>query len=348
MALITTIIPTFRRPDLLKRAIESALNQTVKESIIYVSDNASGDETQGVVEDYCRKESRVRYFCHATNVGAPQNFAQALERVETPYFSFLQDDDYLLPWFYETALDGFKKHPEAGFSACRTLVVNFHGALIPSQFRLPVLNGYFPVPQSILAMLKTPLAPALWNGVLYKRDILCKVGGLDPSAGTATDFAFAVKCACAFPFVITSKPAAVLFVWPNSMTFSQADSDSEDLDIVFKNVDHYLHTTDQIRSQIVQRLKVLQIEGKKRLWIKLIMAGKIDEARKAKRAFVALGGTCNFVSKALLKLSEKSFLLRKLLKLFLSLRNSAYSLYAWLTACKDKERHLYKNWVNKK
>jgi len=40
-----------------------------------------------------------------------------MEHVDTPYFSFLSDDDILLPDFYQDALDGFTKHPEAIFSA---------------------------------------------------------------------------------------------------------------------------------------------------------------------------------------------------------------------------------------
>jgi len=344
---ITTIIPTYRRPQLLKRAIESVLQQTIKSSAVYVFDNASGDETKDVVEAYYKIDSRVRYFCHKENIGPAHNFARALDHLQTPYFSFLQDDDYLLPWFYETALNGFKAYPSAGFSACRTLIVNAQGKLIPSQFSLPVLSGFFSVPDSVSAVLKTPLAPALWNGVLFKKEVIQKVGGLDPTAGTATDFTFTVKCACAFPFVITSRPAAVLMVWPKSTTFSQSDSDSDNLAVVFENIEKYLQAPEEVKSNIFLRLNQLQILGKKRIWIRLLLAGREDAARSAKEAFLALGGKMSFLVLKILTWSETNKILRRMLTLLLFFRNQAYTLLAWLTSRKDPERKLYALWVKK-
>lgn len=54
MALITTILPTYRRPQLLKRAIESVLKQTMQDFNLYIFDNASQDETPEIVSKYQR------------------------------------------------------------------------------------------------------------------------------------------------------------------------------------------------------------------------------------------------------------------------------------------------------
>src|ERR1700674_1455488 len=104
--LITTIIPTYRRPKFLRRAIRSVLNQSFMNFQVCVYDNASGDETPSVVDDIARSDRRVKYHCHPENIGAIRNFLYGMERVETPFFSFLSDDDFLLPDFYETALQG--------------------------------------------------------------------------------------------------------------------------------------------------------------------------------------------------------------------------------------------------
>lgn len=53
--MITTIIPTYRRPRLLRRAIRSVLNQTYPHFQVCVYDNASGDETATIVADNIRK-----------------------------------------------------------------------------------------------------------------------------------------------------------------------------------------------------------------------------------------------------------------------------------------------------
>ena len=46
---ISVVIPTFNRRDLLKRAITSVLNQTIKPNEIIVIDNGSTDQTYQMV-----------------------------------------------------------------------------------------------------------------------------------------------------------------------------------------------------------------------------------------------------------------------------------------------------------
>ena len=81
---ITTVIPTFRRPRLVERAIRSVLAQNFDGFQICVYDNASGDETAAVVAQIAREDPRVNYYCHPKNIGAWNNFKYGIERVSTP------------------------------------------------------------------------------------------------------------------------------------------------------------------------------------------------------------------------------------------------------------------------
>ena len=47
-----------------------------------------------------------------------------MSRLETPFFSLLSDDDYLLPGFYKRAVAALNAHPEALFWAGITLNVD--------------------------------------------------------------------------------------------------------------------------------------------------------------------------------------------------------------------------------
>jgi len=68
--MITTIIPTYlRRPVMLKRAIESVLNQTYEDFQVCVYDNCSGDETAHVPAQLMQGEDRIKYHCHTENIG---------------------------------------------------------------------------------------------------------------------------------------------------------------------------------------------------------------------------------------------------------------------------------------
>jgi len=87
---ITTIIPTYRRPNLLRRAIISVLNQTYPNFQLCIYDNASGDETPEVVAEFAKHDSRIKYYCHPENIGALNNFNYGMERVNTPFFHSFQ------------------------------------------------------------------------------------------------------------------------------------------------------------------------------------------------------------------------------------------------------------------
>jgi len=84
--LITCILTTRRRPQLLKRAIESVLNQTYPHLQVCVYDNASGDETAQVVSEIAKTDPRVKYFCHAENIGPFNNISYGVKNVNTPFF----------------------------------------------------------------------------------------------------------------------------------------------------------------------------------------------------------------------------------------------------------------------
>ena len=57
--LVSVLIPTYNRKELLKRAINSVLNQTYKNIEIYVTDNASTDGTFEVMQELLKNDKRI-------------------------------------------------------------------------------------------------------------------------------------------------------------------------------------------------------------------------------------------------------------------------------------------------
>lgn len=121
---VSILIPTFRRPERLKRAIQSARAQTYPDIIIRIFDNASGDETSGVVSSIIAADPRVQYCCQEKNVGMIANCNYALNSVTTKYFAFLNDDDVLLPECILHAMRGLKENPGVVFWGGGTMHVD--------------------------------------------------------------------------------------------------------------------------------------------------------------------------------------------------------------------------------
>src|SRR5690349_12064881 len=112
--MITVIIPTFRRPHLLRCAIDSVLAQTYPHFLVRIYDNASNDGTEEVLREYAKRDKRVQYHIHAENLGSNNNWQYGFNQVDTPFFAVLSDDDLYMPTFLEEAMRSFAAHPDAG------------------------------------------------------------------------------------------------------------------------------------------------------------------------------------------------------------------------------------------
>jgi glycosyltransferase involved in cell wall biosynthesis len=95
---VSVIIPTYRRPHLVKRAIASALNQTLHtiEVIVVINGETDGATRAALAE---LEDPRLRILELPVNLGCPapaRNFG--VEQARAPWIAHLDDDD---EWFPE-------------------------------------------------------------------------------------------------------------------------------------------------------------------------------------------------------------------------------------------------------
>jgi glycosyltransferase involved in cell wall biosynthesis len=209
---ITTVIPTHRRPHLLARAIRSVLRQSYADFQVIVYDNASADETAAVVARLAAADGRVKYHAHPDNIGALANFNFALSRIDTDYFSLLSDDDVLLPYFYEQAMASFANHPRAMFVASPVMLVNETGRVLTvnNQDWPP---GLHPAPSGMLRMAERE--HFIWTGTLFRRQAL-ELGTIDIESGMCSDLDLLLRIAGRHPIAVAKRPGAVFSVHPGS------------------------------------------------------------------------------------------------------------------------------------
>jgi len=204
--LITTIVPTYRRPKMLGRAIRSVLSQTYPHFQVCVYDNASGDETASVVTEIAKTDARIKYHCHTENIRSEGNFTYEMEHVETPFFSFLSDDDILLPEFYQTAMEGFENFPDA------TIHMTNKGRIACVPLSDWQRDGYYIPPDGLLEMLEK--GHPTWAAILFRKKVIEKIGAFDQDLSVAHDLDFELRIAARFPFVVSQKPCAILVLHP--------------------------------------------------------------------------------------------------------------------------------------
>lgn len=212
--LVTAVIPTYRRPQLLRRAIYSALNQGYPHIQVCVYDNASGDETRSMVAQIAERDNRLRYFCHPRNVGSYNNFNHGLREVDTPYFVLLSDDDVFAPNFFERAVQGLERHPQAAFLSMPTMAVDLDINVVSGPTPILVEKTYGPG-EGLLGMVDGTV-PAKWSGILFRKQVRDVIGVIDTEAGPYADAGYVFHAAARFPFVVAPGMAAVYMVHGNT------------------------------------------------------------------------------------------------------------------------------------
>jgi glycosyltransferase involved in cell wall biosynthesis len=101
--LVSIGLPSYNRPDGLKRSLDQVRKQTYQNLEIIVSDNCSDDEISinAVVQPLMAIDKRIKYFRHDKNGGAEFNFRFLLEQATGEYFMWFADDDER----HETCID---------------------------------------------------------------------------------------------------------------------------------------------------------------------------------------------------------------------------------------------------
>lgn len=91
--LVSIIMPAYNAEKYISESIESVLAQTYKNWELIIVDDCSQDGTIQIVNDYMRKDSRIKIIMLVTNSGAAVARNTAIENAKGRYIAFLDSDD---------------------------------------------------------------------------------------------------------------------------------------------------------------------------------------------------------------------------------------------------------------
>ena len=126
--LVSIGIPTFNRPESLRRSLSCICQQIYPKLEIIVSDNASpGEETERVVREYMAWDGRIQYTRQPTNLGPVANFQFVLDAATGEYFMWMSDDDWRAPTYIEALLRVLQDDKAAILAFCDIAVLDEKG-----------------------------------------------------------------------------------------------------------------------------------------------------------------------------------------------------------------------------
>ncbi|EQM53106.1 glycosyl transferase family 2 [Lactiplantibacillus plantarum EGD-AQ4] len=173
-----SVIVTFNRVKLLKKAIESVLQQTVKPEYIIILDNHSTDGTRDLMKQY-KDDGKIIYIRTKENVGGSMGFYLGLAKaylLGVDWISLSDDDAIFENHYFEKLIKKGQKHPE---------IQCFTGTVRSADNSLQLIHRRMLLSNSTLK--EVPIAATQYDhdfcvdgftfvGVFLSRDLISKVG----------------------------------------------------------------------------------------------------------------------------------------------------------------------------
>lgn len=117
-------VPVYNGAKTLPTMLDCLLAQTFGDFEIFISDNASTDQTEAICKAYAARDSRIRYFRQPKNLGAEGNFRFVLDEARAPYFMWSATDDTRSPEYLEENVSFLDTHPTYVASTCPNRMAN--------------------------------------------------------------------------------------------------------------------------------------------------------------------------------------------------------------------------------
>lgn len=134
-------IPNFNYAGYIGQTIDSVLQQDFHDFEIIISDNASTDNSWAVIQEYVAKDTRIRAFQNAFNVGFAGNLQKASERATGKYIIMLSSDDLMNEGALSKYQDAIHQHNQTN----TPLVLHSAYDVIDQDNRLTEVHFRFPV-----------------------------------------------------------------------------------------------------------------------------------------------------------------------------------------------------------
>jgi glycosyltransferase involved in cell wall biosynthesis len=185
MPLVSVIIPVHNRDRTLRRAIESALRQTIQDIEVIIVDDASADNTADVAQELVRSDTRVRLIQNTTNCGAQAARNVGARAAKGDWLNFFDSDDWMLPTSAEIRLN---------LARDRRVKIVHSDAFVLRPNQDPALFGLPPLSGSVYEEILRAPGP-MFQSMIVAVDAFRQMGELDEDVVAYQEWDTAIRLA---------------------------------------------------------------------------------------------------------------------------------------------------------
>jgi glycosyltransferase involved in cell wall biosynthesis len=223
-ATLSVVLPNYNHGKLIGRALRALTSQERAADEIIVIDDASTDDSVRIIEGFAASSPAVKLLRNAHNIGVIPTLARGLRTSRGKYVYFAAADDFVLPGFFETALQRLEANPDFGLFCGEAVLVegrtNRPFAMRPAVW--PRMSAGRIDPTRVRRLLETTDNWILTGSSVLRRECVIWAGGLDNRLGPFADGMLGRKLALKFGFFFEPKPVATWVVFSASQSRSIA------------------------------------------------------------------------------------------------------------------------------
>jgi len=163
--IVSVLITAYNREKYISFAIQSVLNSTLQDFELIIVDDGSTDNTYTIIQDYSKKDKRIRHCRNEQNLGDYPNRNKAASLAQGKYIKYVDADDYIYPHGLEILVNTMEQFPTAGYGLCsldQDTKEPFPFMLTPQK---AYLRHYFNKPLFHKAPLSAIIKKSAWQDV---------------------------------------------------------------------------------------------------------------------------------------------------------------------------------------
>ena len=232
---VSVILPTYDRADLVSDSIRSVLDQTFEDFELIVVDDASNDDTTGVVQGFA--DDRIRYIKHEQNKGAPAARNTGIEAAVGDIIAFQDSDDQWHPRKLEKQMEAF----EAVSSDVGVVYTGMNRGREHSEVYLPYTGVEKAEGDIQCSLQQQNFIPTQVAAV--RKDCFDAVGPFDENMTPLEDWELWIRISRQFQFRLVDEPLVTGEVLPDSLSTDQRALVEARKRIIAKHRDYFSDRT---------------------------------------------------------------------------------------------------------
>jgi len=178
---VSIILPVYNGAKCVANSIDSVLSQTYENFELVVVNDCSTDNTLDILNEYAKKDSRVKVFTNEVNKKLPRTLNAGFEKATGEYLTWTSDDNMYRPEAIAQMVQFLDENPEVGLVYCDMTVRNELGDEIKEEER-------------VAAPVKDLRLRSICGACfMYRSEVAVKAGDYDPDLFLAEDYEYWIR-----------------------------------------------------------------------------------------------------------------------------------------------------------